>query len=66
MGNTKHRKKHKQKLKARKNQILQDKNRMKKMQQEFFMNLINKEKEKGMFNENPVIAPVTPIEGPSI
>lgn len=72
-GNSKHRKNHKQKLLARKNKIAQDKNRMDKLRKEFIMNLIKKEQDKGMFNDNPTIQPVGPIvdgtqiiEGPSI
>jgi hypothetical protein len=71
-GNSKHRKNHKQKLQARKNKMTQDKNRMDKMRKDFIMNLIKKEQDKGMFNDNPTIQPVGPvtdtqiIEGPSI
>jgi len=72
MGNSKHRKDHKKKVQARKNKMQQDKNRMQKMQKEFIMNLIKKEQEKGMYNDNPMIQPVGPstdnqiVEGPSI
>lgn len=72
MGNTKHRKDHKKKVLARKNRIKQEQNRMDKMKREFITNLIKREQEKGMFNENPTIQPVGPttdsqmIEGPSI
>ena len=71
MGNSKHRKNHKQKVQARKNRLLQEKNRMEKMKKEFLMNLIKREQEKGLFNDNQTIQPVGPIvggmvEGPSI
>ena len=70
MGNSRHRKGHKEKLQARKNKMQQDKNRAQKMQKEFIMNLIKKEQEKGMFENNPiipsVIADATIIEGPAI
>jgi len=70
MGNTKHRKNHKQKLQARKERIKQDKNKVQKMQKEFIMNLIKKEQEKGMFDNIPTITPQglegTVIEGPTI
>ena len=70
MGNTKHRKNHKQKLQARKDRIKQDKNKVQKMQKEFIMNLIKKEQEKGMFDNIPTINPQglegTVIEGPTI
>ena len=70
MGNTKHRKNHKQKLQARKERIKQDKNKVQKMQKEFIMKLIKKEQEKGMFDNIPTINPIglegTVIEGPTI
>ena len=69
MGNSKHRKDHKKKLQARKNKMQQEKNRMQKMQKDFLMNLIKKEQDKGMFNDNPTIPPMVNnpvIEGPSI
>lgn len=66
-GNTKHRKDHKKKLQARKTNIEQDKNKMKKMQNEFIMNLIKQEQAKGMFDNTPNInTQIDPtIEGPS-
>ncbi len=71
MGNTKHRKDHKKKVLARKNRMKQEQNRMDKMKREFISNLIKREQEKGMFNENPTIQPVgpgndLPVIGPSI
>jgi hypothetical protein len=70
MGNSRHRKGHKQKLQARKERIKQDKNKVQKMQKEFIMNLIKKEQEKGMFDNIPTINPIglegTVIEGPTI
>ena len=70
MGNSRHRKGHKEKLQARKNKIQQDKNRAQKMQKEFIMNLIKQEQEKGMFENNPSIpssiTDATIIEGPAI
>jgi hypothetical protein len=68
MGNTKHRKNHKKKLQARKNKLVQDKNRIQKLQKEFIMNLIEKEKAKGMYENNPSISQSSDgvIEGPTI
>jgi len=69
MGNSKHRKNHKKKLQARKNRIEQQKNRVQKLQREFIMNLINQEKEKGLFENTPSISVDTQgpiIEGPTI
>ena len=67
MGNSRHRKNHKKKAQARKNRIEQEKNRMKKMQREFIMNLIKKEEEKGMFKDNPSVPPVGPVvDGPIV
>ena len=47
MGNSRHRKGHKEKLQARKNKMQQEKNKAQKMQKEFIMNLIKQEQEKG-------------------
>lgn len=70
MGNSRHRKGHKEKLQARKNKLQQDKNRAQKMQKEFIMNLIRQEQEKGAFENTPIIpsaiTDATIIEGPSI
>jgi hypothetical protein len=69
MAVSKHRKNHKKKLQARKTKVGDQKNKMQKMQKEFIMNMIKKEQEKGMFNDNPTIQPSGPsvgIEGPSI
>jgi len=70
MGNSRHRKGHKEKLQQRKNKMQQEKNKAQKMQKEFIMNLIKKEQEKGMFENNPIIpsaiADATIIEGPTI
>jgi hypothetical protein len=76
MGNSKHRKDHKKKLAQRKTKMAQDKARYEKAKREFIMDLIKKEQERGMFENNPTINPVGPIvdgsqggpviEGPSI
>ena len=69
MATSKHRKNHKKKVQARKNRIEQQKNRVQKLQREFIMNLINKEKEKGLFENTPSISnnDIGPIiEGPTI
>jgi hypothetical protein len=66
---SKHRKNHKQKVKARKNRLASEKARAQKQQREFIMNLIKEEEAKGMFNNNPTLGEtgVTPtIEGPMI
>jgi len=71
MGNTKHRKNHKQKLKARQERIKNEKNRANKLQREFIMDLIKKEQERGAYNNvqplniDPLQANPN-IEGPSI
>ena len=70
MGNSRHRKGHKEKLQARKNKMQQEKNKSQKMQKEFIMNLIKQEQEKGMFDNNSTISSAikeaTIIEGPAI
>lgn len=63
------RKNHKKKLAARKLKMEHDKNRAKKAQKDFIMNLIKQEQAKGMFENNPTISPLDnsiSIEGPSI
>jgi hypothetical protein len=67
MATSKHRKNHKKKLKARKDKETQQKNKMKKMQREFIMNLIKAEQEKGLFDNSTPLNPTQPtIEGPSV
>ena len=59
---------HRRKIQARNNKIKQDKHRTEKLQREFIMNLINKEQERGLFDNNQDINKInsTQIEGPSI
>ena len=61
MGVSKHRKNHKKKLAQRKTKVAQDKARYQKAQKEFIMNLIKREQESGMFENNPTINPAGPI-----
>ena len=57
---------HKKRLLARKTKIKQDKARAQKYQREFIMDLIKKEQQKGLFDNNPVIGGSGTItEGPS-
>ena len=73
MPKSKNRKDHKKKVAARNQKINDNKKRMEKAKREFIMNLIKQEQEKGLFENNPTIEPITPdlpsidtIEGPSI
>jgi hypothetical protein len=73
MPKSKHRKNHKKKLAARKDKLAQNKKRYEKMQREFISQLIEQEKQKGMFENMPEIpnvdGPSTDgpvVEGPSI
>lgn len=72
MAKSKHRKNHKAKVNARNEKINQQKKKIEKLQKEFLMNIIKKEQEKGLFDNNKTIeplvdnAPVIEIEGPSI
>jgi uncharacterized protein YjgD (DUF1641 family) len=70
MSKNKHRKDHKKKLEARKQRLLQDKNRKEKFQREMIMNLIDKEKQKGLFDNlpsiNPISGPQIDLNGPTI
>jgi|AntAceMinimDraft_6_1070360.scaffolds.fasta_scaffold03338_5 hypothetical protein len=58
MAKSKHRKNHKKKLNERKENIENTKKRMEKMKREFIKNLIEQEKNKGMFDNMP--------EGPTV
>ena len=65
MPKSRHRKKHKQKVQARTQKIKDARAKHNKMQREFLMNLIKKEQESGLFDNNPTISPVGPsIDGP--
>jgi hypothetical protein len=81
MPKSRHRKNHKQKASARKKQVQENKTRMEKLQRKFLMDLIQREQDKGLFNnttpiddttsvvasQNPLISgPELPTEGPSI
>lgn len=80
MPKSRNRKNHKQKSQARSSKLKQDKARIQKIQRQFIMDLINKEKEKGLFENTPMInslqtptdtitnteTPSLGIEGPSI
>ena len=66
-------KEHRKKIQARNNKIKQEKSNTQKMQRDFIMNMIKKEQEKGMFennldiNQNIDMKDInTIIEGPSI
>lgn len=60
-------KEHRKKVIARNNRISNEKERMKKKQKEFLMELIKKEKERGAFENTPSVDQITDIvEGPTI
>ncbi len=71
-------KEHRKKVEARNARIKKEKEKVQKMQRDFIMNLIEQEKQKGMFDNTPTIDPVgptidtnttpsiDPIEGPQI
>lgn len=74
MPKSKHRKNHKKKVAARRERLQHAKKRMEKMQREFIEQLINQEKQKGLFDnvpagpeiDGPIIENGPTIEGPSI
>lgn len=69
MPKSRHRKNHKQKAAARKQQLQENKSRMEKMQRKFLMDLIQREKDKGLFNNTTPIEsnnPMLPTEGPIV
>jgi len=60
-------KEHRKKVEARNNRLKQDKLKNDKIKREFFMDLIKKEKEMGMFDNTPSIKSEGPIiDGPTI
>lgn len=63
MPKSKNRKNHKAKVNARNKSINQQKKKAEKMQREFLMDLIKKEQEKGLFDNNPTIEPIETIDG---
>jgi hypothetical protein len=69
MGKSRHRKDHKKKVQARNNRIQQEKRRIENIKRNIIMNLINEEKEKGLFENTISISTDTQnpiIEGPTI
>lgn len=68
MGKSRHRKDHKKKANARKVKMKSENNRMEKAKKNFIMDLINREKEKGLYDNNAIVPSVDGpiIEGPSI
>lgn len=65
---SKAKKEHRRKVQARNDRIGQQKSKVQKMQKEFIENLIKKEREKGMFDNNPIIEPINDpnMEGPAL
>lgn len=72
MAKSKNRKNHKAKVAKRRTKIEQQKKKLEKQQKEFLMKLIEQEKEKGLFDNNPTIESVNSEdsidtnEGPTI
>jgi hypothetical protein len=68
MPKSRTRKNHKQKVSNRNSKIKQEKEKLKRKQQDFLMKLIESEKNRGLFDKNtdgPTIEDVN-IEGPTI
>ena len=67
-------KKHRKKVEARNNRLKNEKARLEKAKREFIMKLIEQEKQKGMFDNNPTIDPINKdvpsvditLEGPQL
>lgn len=64
MAVSRHRKGHKEKVKARNKMIADEKIRVKNAQRKYIMDLIKKEQERGEFENTPSLN--TQIEGPQI
>ena len=72
MPKTKHRKDHKKKDAARNEKLKQEKSRIQKMQREMLMNMIEQERQKGLFDNTPQIPSIpsvipndTNLDGPN-
>lgn len=67
MPKSRQRKNHKQKSAARSQKIKDAKSKMQKAQTKFIMDLIAREKEKGLFDNTPMLNSIQPpaTEGPS-
>lgn len=72
MPKTKHRKDHKKKVAARNERLKQEKSRYQKMQREMIMNMIEQERQKGLFDNTPQIPSIpsvipndTNLDGPN-
>lgn len=61
MPKTKHRKDHKKKVAARNERLKQEKSRIQKMQREMIMNMIEQEKQKGLFDNTPQIPSIPSV-----
>jgi hypothetical protein len=64
MPKSKNRKDHKKKVASRRTRIEQEKNKFQKLQKEMLMKLIEQEKQKGMFENNPIIPTLPNLESP--
>lgn len=64
MPKSKNRKDHKKKVASRRTRIEQEKNKFQKLQKEMLMKLIEQEKQKGMFENNPIIPNFPTLETP--
>jgi hypothetical protein len=72
MPKTKHRKDHKKKVAARNEKLKQEKSRFQKIQREMLMNMIEQERQKGLFDNTPEIPSIpsviptdTNLDGPN-
>lgn len=65
MPKSRNRKDHKKKSRARSERVKVEKRRQEKAQREMIMNLIEQEKQKGLFDNLPQINPTT-TDGPQI
>jgi hypothetical protein len=66
MPKSRNRKDHKKKSRARSERMKIEKRKQEKAQREMIMNLIEQEKQKGLFDNLPQINPTTTTDGPQI
>jgi hypothetical protein len=66
MPKSKQRKNHKAKVSNRNERIKQQKRKVEKIQRDFIMNLIKKEQENGLFDNNQSIEPVIQTDVPKL
>ena len=66
MPKSRNRKDHKKKVASRNKRVSDMKRKAEKAQREMIMNLIEQEKQKGLYDNLPPVNPTAPLDGPKI